>query len=182
VPRLRRTAVAIASAACMAAAITGAMTAPALAQPAHTTPAAQISLRTLVKSGQIAIVEQGHKLNATAAATATIPCYDSTFSGAAEFWRCTGDSETSTMVGSSCSVSEQNAATYYNVYAALNLCTGRVWLHQNKYTSGTPAGWAVCIAYYGLPEGAYQYWGYNLEPKNIQVSANTAYCTTTLPS
>jgi hypothetical protein len=115
--RLRRTAVAIAAAASMAAAFTGAMTAPALAQSAHTTQSAQAG-----------------------------PCADGDgLSGGTFFWRCTGSGAASRYVGSSCNAGEYNAGDYYNVFGVINRCSTRVWLHELPYPDDLNSGYAVCI-------------------------------------
>ncbi len=178
--RLRRTAVAIASAACMAATVTCAMTAPALAQSAHTTPSAQISkISALTRSPQTPTFKQAYKtLEQEAAATATIPCGDDAVPTGYEFWRCTGSSETAKFVGSSCTEGEYNAGSYFNVWAWVNNCYTRVWLHEYKYPKDVTSGWAICI-----PGGYLGYWSpsANPEPENIMVSANAAYCETVYP-
>jgi hypothetical protein len=160
-----KTAGAIASGTCMAAAFTVAMTAPALAQSAHTTP----SVQTLT---QMATAPQ--------AQTATpVPCADQDgLSGSAEFWRCTGSSATSKWVGSSCNVNEYNAGDNgtYNVYLAINDCGTRVWLHGLDYPEFTKdGGFADCINPHSsfAPNGGD---GVPEFPKNIQVTSNTSDC------
>jgi hypothetical protein len=177
--RLRRTAVAIASAACMAAAFTAAMTNSALAQPAHTTPTAQIlKISALPKSAQPSTFKQALTLEQAqrTAAAATIPCGDDALPTGFEFWRCTGSSATATFVGSSCNLGEYNAGSHYNVWAFVNNCNGRVWLHQYTYPTDTTSGWSICTgpAHAGFFPG-------NPEPENIMVSANTASCTPVYP-
>jgi hypothetical protein len=178
--RLRRTAVAIASAACMAAAVTGVMAAPALAQSAHTTPSAQMSkISALTRSAQTPAFKQAYKtLKQEQKPATTIPCGDDAVPTGEDFWRCTGSSETAEFVGSSCAEGEYNAGSYYNVWAWVNNCPARVWLHQYTYPKDGTSGWSVCIAPDSLG-----YWSppANPEPENIMVSANTASCETIYP-
>jgi hypothetical protein len=156
-----KTAVAIASAACMAAAFTMAVTAPALAQSARTTPSVQTSAKLAP--------------TATAAQTTPVPCADEDgLSNNIEFWRCTGTSATSKWVGSTCDVGEYNAATTYNVYLAINDCSTRVWLHGLDYPLfETAGGFAYCISPHSTWVPAA---GDSNFPENIQVSENTSSC------
>jgi hypothetical protein len=117
VPRLRRTAVAIAAATCMGAAFTAAMTAPASARSEPT----------------------------SARSASTEDCSDGNGIGSAGlFYRCTGTSPASEWVGSSCSEGNYNAGTEYNVYIAFNTCDTRVWLHQYPYPEDENSGWTFC--------------------------------------
>jgi hypothetical protein len=177
VSRLGRTALAIASAAFMAAALTAAMAAPALAQSAHPTSSAQTSAR----SARVSALLQEYRHSSAAA---TEPCGDGVgISSSTEFWRCTGSSETSTFVGSPCTQGSYNAGSYYNVWGAINECPTRVWLHENEIppSGATPAGWSVCIA----PAADYPYnapiFTANLKPENIQVVANDSSCVPVQP-
>src|ERR1700722_5142020 len=108
--RLRRSAVAIAAAICLGAAFTAAMTAPASARPVPT------SARTAATETRTA---------------SSNDCSDGNGIGqAGQFYRCTGTSPASQLVGSSCNAGNYNAGTQYNVYIAFNTCDTRVWLHQ----------------------------------------------------
>jgi hypothetical protein len=179
VPRLRRTILAIGTAAGMVA-FAAAMTAPALAQTAQTKPSAQISkVSGSTKSPQTPTFKQAYKTFEQAQpATTVIPCGDDAVPTGNDFYRCTGSSETAAFVGSSCAEGEYNAGSYYNVWAWVNNCSTRVWLHEYTYPTDTTSGWAICI-----PGGYLGYWSppANPEPENIMVSANTAYCDTVYP-
>jgi hypothetical protein len=150
----RRTALAIAAAACTAAAFTAAMTTPASAQSAAATSAD----KPAAAAGEYCLDGSGYSLND-------------------EFYRCTGTSQTSAWVGSSCATGNHNAASSYNIYDARNECVGsegyvRVWLHQyTDYANGN--GWAICVnpdAYGQEIDPDYQH------PENIQVTTNTEAC------
>jgi hypothetical protein len=163
--RFRRAVVAIASAACIAAAFTGA--APALAQ--STTPSVQAS----AKSAQIPKVLQAYRQQAGTAIEGA--CTDGVgFNNFTYFYRCTGDLSSSQWVASPCGIGEYNAITYYNVYGEINNCSTRVWVHQYyypKFTDNGGTGFAYCFG-----PGTFEVWGTNLAPENIQVSANSAGC------
>jgi hypothetical protein len=117
VPRLRRTAIAIATAICMGAAFTAATTAPASAR----------SVQTSTQSA------------------ATGDCSDGNGIGSSGlFYRCTGTSPSSEWVGSSCGEGNYNAGSEYNVYIAFNTCDTRVWLHQFPYPKDENSGWSFC--------------------------------------
>ncbi len=164
--RLRRTAVIIASAACMAAAFTAAMTTPALAQSAH----------TLTQSAQIS-TQSARPLPHNQVPRAYYACSDmSGYTGTTMFWRCTGGYPTSKWVGSSCTPGEYNAGTNYTIWGAINHCGTRVWLHQLKYPEDQTSGWAMCI-----PRVSSWNFGVGLSPQNIMVSTNSAGCATILP-
>jgi hypothetical protein len=172
VPRLRRTAVIIASAACMAAALTAAMTAPALAQPAHTlTQSAQTFTISLSTSALKPAYMHQAQYNDYA-------CTDGDgLTDSPLFYRCTGGAISSKWVGSSCSPGQYDAETNYTVWATINQCHTRVWLHQYTYPEYTlPAGWAMCI-----PPNSFYELGLAVSPENIMVSDNTASCTPILP-
>jgi hypothetical protein len=168
VPRLRRTAFAIGTAASMAAAFAAAMTAPASAQTttsaAVLAPATAAGAATVVK---LAAPDQG-----------TYDCSDGDgFTGAPEFWRCTGTNPTSPWVGSSCTPNEYNAGSSYNVYAVDNYCSTRVWLHQYTYpTDENSNGWAFCVPPYGFPDAQETISSPDQNPKNIMVSNNVSDC------
>ena len=163
-----KAAAAIASAACMAAAFTVAMTTPALAQSAHTTA----SVQTLAKSAHIAMAPQGR-------IATPVPCADNDgLTGSADFWRCTGSGATSRWVGSSCNVNEYNAGDNgtYNVFLAINDCSTRVWLHALDFPEFTSdGGFAICINPHSsfVPNGGD---GVPVFPKNIQVTSNGSDC------
>jgi hypothetical protein len=166
VSRLRRIVVAIASAACVAVAFTGSVTAPALAQSAHTPTQSAPAAPAAVKL--------------PAAVAAPGPCGDGNgYNGANRFWRCTGSSVTSDWVASTtCAEGEYNAITSYNVWGAINNCTTRVWLHQFMNPKDTTSGWAICI-----PPASAVSWIFpvNEAPQNFMISANSAACTPVLP-
>src|ERR1700753_201441 len=97
---LRRTAIAIAAAVCMAAVPLLTTTMPA---SAHTgTAATAAKLATAAKPATAAKRDQ--------------PCANGVgYSGGHSFWRCTGTSNNSRWVGSSCNPGQYNAGTEYNV-------------------------------------------------------------------
>jgi hypothetical protein len=166
VSRLRRTVVAILSAACIAVAFTGAMAASASAQT------------TAVK--QATAVKQTTAVKLPAAVAASGPCGDGNgYNGANRFWRCTGSSVTSDWVAStSCNQGEYNAMTYYNAWGAINNCSTRVWFHEYMNPKDTTSGWSICI-----PPASAVSWIFpvNEKPQNFMISANSAFCTPTLP-
>jgi hypothetical protein len=156
VSRLRRTAFAIGTAACMAAAFATAMTTPA---SAHTTASAAPSA--------IAAPAELSGRN----------CGDGDgFTGAPEFWRCTGNSATSLWVGSSCKQNEYNAGSKYNVYAVWNYCSTRVWLHADKYPADETGGWTFCVPPFGFPDASEDIPSTDVHPANIEVTANVNNC------
>jgi hypothetical protein len=150
VPRLRRTAVVFATAICMGAALTAAMTAPA-------------SARSVLTPAQAA----------ARPASTNQDCYDGNGIGqAGQFYRCTGTSPSSQWVGSSCAAGNYNAGTQFNVYIAFNTCDTRVWLHEYPYPEWESSGWTVC-ATIGVSDDIdpqYQH------PENIYVSTNYSQC------
>lgn len=171
--RLRRIVVAVASAACVAVALTGGVTAPAFAQSASTQSQTQVQTAPVTATA----------VKLPAAIAASGPCGDGNgYNGATRFWRCTGSSVTSDWVASTtCNQGEYNADTgsYYNAYGAINNCSGRVWFHEFMYPKDQTAGWAICI-----PPASAVSWifgGVNEKPQNFMISANTAFCTPTLP-
>jgi len=128
----RRTVIAIATAACMAAAFTATMTISASAQT----------------------------VTASAPAEGIPDCNDGIgMTTATLFWRCTGTARTSPWVGSSCSPGEYNAGSAYNVYIASNYCNTRVWLHEYTYPEDANSGWGLCISPggEGPPASTYQH-------------------------
>jgi hypothetical protein len=145
-PRLRPTAIAIATAGCMAAAFSATTTASASAQ---TGAPAQ-----------------------TGASPQTQYCNDPMNFPTISFWRCTGATEGSPWVGSSCNVNNYNAGTSYNVYAWDNACGDRVWLHQYTYPKDVDKGWSYCISPGSIGVTPTQY----RNPQNIEVVSNTAKC------
>ena len=156
VPRLRRNAFAIGTAACMAAGFATAMTTPASAQTtASAAPSAIAAPADL--SGRYC--GDGKGLGSTT-----------------EFYRCTGDLETSVWVGSSCAQNEYNAGSYYNVYAVMNYCSTRVWLHAETYPDDESGGWTYCVPPYGFPDANEDIPSADVHPANIQVTANKNNC------
>lgn len=168
--RLGRTAVVIASAACLAAGFTAAVAAPALAQPAHTpTHPAKISAK----------VQWTYEKAAHQHPRATGPCSDSNgFTASTSFWRCTGPNPSSRWVASSCAQGQYNAGTSYNVYGAVNFCGTRVWLHEFTYPQDVNNGWSICFAPNSNAEAVLSI---PVFPENIMVSNNPTSCTTILP-
>jgi hypothetical protein len=159
----------------MAVAFASAMTAPALAQSAHTPTR---SAQTWIKWAPTTTPEQAFKELAAASG----PCSDlNGYNAATLFWRCTGSSPTSQLVGSSCNQGEYNAGTNYTVWGAINICSTRVWLHQDYFPADETSGWSICIppnfadpiTQWEFPVGE--------SPRNIMVSANSANCTPVLP-
>lgn len=137
-----------------------------------TTAHASSATGATAQSPQSAAAEQVYRQQAAAG-----PCTDGNgFSGATQFWRCTGSSASSRFVGSSCNQGQYNAGTNYNVWGAINLCPTRVWLHQLKFPAYQSGGYAICVG----PGFAGQF-SVGEFPQNIMVSSNRANCTTILP-
>jgi hypothetical protein len=182
VPRLRRTAFAIGTAACMAAAFATAMTAPASAQTtasaapaAVSAPATAAGAAAAVKLTTVAGAAAAVKL--TAPASAADDCISMNgYNGAVGFWRCTGTTQDSPWVWTSCNEVNNNAKTYFNVYIFLNYCSTRVWLHQNKYPDDEIAGWAVCAGPSPYADSTGIVNSADVDPENIQVTSNKSDC------
>jgi hypothetical protein len=184
VPGLRRTASAIGTAACMAAAFAAAMTAPASAQTTASAAPAAVSATATAASEAVAV-----KLTTAAGAAAAVKltpaaapswndCSDYDGYNAQDgFWRCTGTSPSSPWVWSSCTPGNYDAISSYNVYIFTNLCNTRVWMHQYTSKNDVNNGWAKCT-------GPYEFGNDNnglsaaneVHPENIQVTTNTADC------
>lgn len=162
--RARQILFAVGIAVCLAAAFAVAGVAQASAQPKAPSPAvvsAPITTAMLTK-----------------AAAASSDCADGIglSSATREFWRCTGTSATSTYVGSSCTPNEYNAKTEYNMYAAINDCLTRVWVHQYMYPKDTTAGWTICFGPPGNASSIQTLKTADVHPQNIMVSNNPLSC------
>ena len=166
--RLRRTAVAIAAAACMVSGFTAAITTPALAQSVHTPTHSARTSTTVMQTYKNSMQKNSRQSG---------PCTDGNgFTNSTSFWRCTGSDPTSRWVASSCAQGQYNAGTFYNVYGAINNCSTRVWLHEFTYPQYVNNGWSICIAPHFNPVFAAGEF-----PENIMVSGNNASCETILP-
>jgi hypothetical protein len=167
VPRLRRTAFAIGTAACMAAAFAAAMTAPASARTTASAPAAV--------SAPATAADAAAAIKPYAAVAGNQACSDDNGdTGAPAFWRCTGPNATSAYAGSGCGLAtyELNATGHWNVYGYINGCEGRVWLHQYTYPTDEKSGWSVCLNGYS---SGFEYSPYNA-PENIEITTNDTNC------
>lgn len=105
---------------------------------------------------------------------ATQPCDGVNPNEGEIFERCTTTGPDSDWVGTSCSQGmNYEAGTHFNVYAAVDGCFVRVWIHQYTYPKDETEGWSYCFsggnAYQQTPS---QY----DDPENIFVSANTSGC------
>jgi hypothetical protein len=145
--------------------------------PAPVTVSAPVAVSPVV-GGPTAAAKETATSTLTAAGTYYYGCTDDIgYTGAQEFWRCTGTSATSTWVGSTCAEGEYNAGSQYNVYDVYNLCNTRVWLHKYTYPKDVtaPDDWSVCVP----PANGNTYPVLSpdyVHPENIMVSANTAAC------
>ena len=171
VPRLRRNAFAIGTAACMAAAFAAAMTAPASAQTTASAAPAAVSAAPTAARAAAAV-------KAIEAPDSEVDCQamNGYGNGNVGFWRCTGTSTASEWVWTSCAEVNNNAGSYYNVYVYLNYCSTRVWLHEYTYPDDVNNGWAVCAGPSPAADSTGVVNSADVHPENIQVTGNTSDC------
>ena len=112
----------------------------------------------------------------TSASAVVVPCGSSTPPNHIQFFRCTTNSQTGSLVAGDCNIGQNynvNNAPF-NVYAAYNYCLVRVWLHQQ--TNWSQGGWSYCI---NPPDvfGPYQQTPPQFQhPDNIYISSNESAC------
>jgi hypothetical protein len=112
---------------------------------------------------------------ATPASAQQAPCENSAI-GFGQFFRCTSTSPNGAWKGLACAAGVNYNGTDgpFNVIAAVNDCTTRVWLHQDE--DWQAGGWSYCVA---PSEGDYDIPSWAMHPMNIYISLNQSYCSPT---